>query len=54
MEQIISFTSNECNRYEHADWTFLESPRLTYPDGYFSVIIPLNNLMEYLEDFKKI
>lgn len=51
---LASFTSNECDRYHHAGWNQLKNPTLVNANGYFSVNVPLKNVMGFFEDFKRI
>lgn len=48
---LISFTKNECERYQHTGWNHLEDPDITNTQGYFSINIPLKNLLGFFEDF---
>nr|CAH7755698.1 unnamed protein product [Callosobruchus chinensis] len=54
LKGLVSFTNNECDRYHHAGWNHLENPKLTDAQGFFSVNVPLKNLMGFFEDFTKI
>ncbi|KAJ8913392.1 hypothetical protein NQ315_008785 [Exocentrus adspersus] len=51
---LLSFTTNECERYHHSGWNQVENPIVVNGQGYFSVNIPMKNLMGIFEDFKKI
>nr|CAI5845298.1 unnamed protein product [Callosobruchus analis] len=55
LKGLVSFTSNECERYQHAGWSHLQNPTVVHSTGgYFSVNVPLRNLLGCFEDFKKI
>ncbi|CAH1986993.1 unnamed protein product [Acanthoscelides obtectus] len=51
---LVSFTNNEGNSYQHAGWNHQDLPEIRNSEGYFSVTIPLKNLMGFFEDFKKV
>jgi len=54
MKGYVSFTEQECLRYQNAGWNQKENPNVVNTNGYFNVCIPLKMLMGVFEDFKKV
>lgn len=49
-----SFTENDCTRLTNAGWSHTEHPKILDSQGNFSVYIPLNMILGFMEDFQKI
>lgn len=55
LKNFVSLTPNETNRYENACWSgSSKNPNILDEEGKFNVCIPLNLLLGFCEDYKKI
>lgn len=54
LKGYASFTPSDCSRLQNAGWSHLEHPKIVGENGDFNVCIPLDKILGFGEDFRKV